>query len=148
MKKAKYLLVVLLLLLASTLYGKGQAPIDINYDVFESRAVVTLTFNADADNVNINISSVDNIDISTSKVVINDESFNKDDTREFDVEFTKKQGKSYIAIFVTGKFNGIKMYKIINIQIGKRTNSTKIEMMKQLKTNKKGKKVIIYDLKK
>ncbi len=163
MMNSKYLLITFLLILLTLPYahaaeysescnkkpemsykGKPQAPVEIEFDLFENEGVVTVKFSTESKDIHISVKAIDGAELISSSNIVNNESFLVNETEEFEIEFVKGEGQSYIAVFVSGLFNGRFMQKVKMVQVGKTSEPERNEKNSSVSKNSEGKKVIIF----
>lgn len=98
--------------------GKPTAPVAVKAELLERSAKVTVTFESDAEDVQISVSGVDGLVVSSPAVVLEQGKFTRGGAQAFEVEFAPGAGRSQLVVSVAGTFNGAKRARVAAFGIG------------------------------
>ncbi|WP_426750440.1 hypothetical protein [Myxococcus sp. Y35] len=96
---------------------KVAAPVQVDAKVGENQAHIVLRFDAPATDVQVNISGVDGLKVTSVPTPVTG-SFTEDSVSEFDVSFTPGAGRSLLVVTVTGVFRGTHLSKVSSFNVG------------------------------
>ncbi|MFP2932849.1 hypothetical protein ACLESO_48430 [Pyxidicoccus sp. 3LG] len=103
--------------------AKPSAPVKVDAKLGEDRALVTLRFDAPATDVQVNISGVDGLTVTSASTPVNGASFVASGEQRFDVAFTPGAGRSHLVVSVTGTFQGAHQSKVTSFAVGTPTEA-------------------------
>lgn len=98
--------------------GKPTAPVAVKAELRERSAKVTVTFEADAEDVQISVSGVDGLVVSSPAVALEQGKFTRGGAHALDVEFSPGAGRSQLVVSVSGTFTGAKRARVASFGIG------------------------------
>jgi hypothetical protein len=98
--------------------AKASAPVSVNAQLSEGRALVTVRFESPASNVRVKVYGVDGLVVKSAATPVDGASFVKDGATSFDVAFTPGPGRSHLAVAVTGSFVGGERSSVSTFAIG------------------------------
>lgn len=98
--------------------GKLQAPVGIAASVAASSAKVTVSFDADATGVTVDVRGVDGLQVTSTASPVVAGTFARGSTVAFDVAFAAPAGQSNLAVAVSGVFGGVRGAKIASFTVG------------------------------
>ncbi len=98
--------------------AKASAPVSVNAQLGEGRAQVTVRFESPASNVKVHIYGVDGLVVKSPATPVDGASFVKDAVSTFDVAFTPGEGRSHLAVAVTGSFPGGQRSSVATFAVG------------------------------
>jgi hypothetical protein len=104
-----------------TVQGKMTAPVEVQAQVGDRSARVTLDFQAPASNVQVNVHGVDGLVVTSAPTLLEDASFNRGDATSFDIAFTPGTGRSHLVVAVTGSFKGASLSRVASFAVGSPT---------------------------
>lgn len=98
--------------------GKPTAPVAVKAELLERSAKVTVSFESGAEDVQISVSGVDGLVVSSPAVVLERGQFPRGGAQAFQVEFAPGPGRSQLVVSVSGTFNGAKRARVAAFGIG------------------------------
>lgn len=117
---------------ASKKHGKLMAPVVINAQLAGNAASVTVRFNSAGKDLEINVSGVDGLHVTSTPLPVSGAEVVKGETTTFDVTFVPGTGQSHLVVAVTGKFNGATRSSVQSFAVGSPT----VEQQKPVGTTK------------
>jgi len=99
------------------LKGKPTAPVAVKAELAARSARVTLSFESDAQGVDVVASGVDGLVVEQGALVQKG-AFKRGDTRVFDVAFAPGAGRSQLVVSVSGTFNGGHRARVAAFTVG------------------------------
>ncbi len=107
---------------ATKQYRKAlSAPVAVNFQVGADAGKITLTFDAPASGVHVNVYGVDGLSVTSAPQPISGADFAKCDAPSFDVAYVAGQGRSHLVVAVTGNFKGSVRSSTFSHAIGTRS---------------------------
>ncbi len=113
--------------------GKMEAPVEVNVQMQESSAHITVRFDAPATGVRVNVHGVDGLVVTSQPTLADNVNFPQATTASYDVAFTRGAGRSHLVVSVSGEFKGAQRTRVASFAIGTPTdaqrssNATKAE---------------------
>jgi hypothetical protein len=100
------------------LKGKPTAPVAVTAQLSRGAARVQVTFEADAQQVEIAASGVDGLTVTGPAVLLEQGSFARGAQTTYDVPFTPGPGRSTLVVSVSGVFNGGSRARVAAFTVG------------------------------
>jgi hypothetical protein len=124
------------------LEGKPTAPVTIraDLDAAAGTARVTVQFDAAASDVEIAVRGLDGLVISSPAAPLTAAAVPAGEVRTLDVSFTPGEGRSLLAVAVTGRFGGARRAGVTTFAMGEPTASQKARPGKTL-TDAQGRRI-------
>lgn len=97
--------------------GKPTAPVAVKAELSSRSARVTVTFESDAEGVDVVASGVDGLVVEQGALV-KQGAFKRGETRSFDVSFAPGAGRSQLVVSVAGTFNGGQRARVASFTVG------------------------------
>jgi len=98
--------------------GKPHAPATATASLRPGAATVTVRFDSPASEVNIEVSGVDGLVVTSAASPVQGGRFARGQTATFDVAFTEGPGRSHLAVSVTGSFAGARRNRVQTFAVG------------------------------
>jgi len=98
--------------------GKPQAPVEIAGSVQSSSASLVITFKAAAEQVDVRVYGTDGLVVSGTETPVTGRSVKAGETLTLAVAYTAGQGKSNLAVNVSGEFHGNRRTRIASFTVG------------------------------
>ncbi len=86
--------------------GKPSAPVAVDAALSGGSARVTVRFDADAKDVDVEIHGAEGLQVTSVAQPVQRAKFARGEVTTFDVAFTPGVGRSYVVVSVSGKFPG------------------------------------------
>jgi hypothetical protein len=100
------------------LKGKPSAPMAVTAQLSRGAARVQVTFEADAQGVEIAATGVDGLSVDGPKVLLEQGSFARGAQATYEVAFTPGPGRSQLVVSVSGLFNGSSRTRVAAFGVG------------------------------
>lgn len=97
--------------------GKPTAPVAVKAELSPKMARLLITFEADAEGVDVVASGVDGLVVEKG-ALIEKGTFKRGETKTFDVAFTPGAGRSMLVVSVSGSFNGASRARVASFTVG------------------------------
>lgn len=107
----------------SNVHGKMAAPVEVNAQLEESSARVTVRFESPATGVRVNVHGVDGLVVTSQPTLAEGVNFPQATTASYDVTFTRGAGRSHLVVSVSGEFKGAQRTRVASFAIGTPTDS-------------------------
>ena len=91
---------------AAPVHGKARAPVSIDAQLSTGSARVTVRFDAEAKDVQVEVRGTDGLAVASAAAPVEKASFAPGEAVTFDVAFTPGPGRSHLSVAVSGKFRG------------------------------------------
>jgi hypothetical protein len=98
--------------------GKPTAPVAVTAQVSAGAAHVTVTFEADATDVQVSVYGNDGLVIEGEPVLTKGERFARGEGFGAMVPLEAPAGRSALVVTVTGRFNGVKRARVVSFRVG------------------------------
>lgn len=98
--------------------GKPTAPVEVNAELSEKSARLTVKFESDAKDVEVVVSGVDGLVIESEPRLVHEGVFVRGDSRSFEVKFTPGAARSMLVVSVSGSFNGAARARVASFTVG------------------------------
>jgi hypothetical protein len=98
--------------------GKPTAPVAVTAQLSDASAKVTVTFKADAKDVEVAVRGVDGLVVSGEATRVSGGAFASGESTTFEVAFQRPAGPAALAVSVSGTFNGAKRARVASIAVG------------------------------
>jgi len=98
--------------------AKASAPVAVDAQLGEGQARVTVRFDSPANDVKVNVYGLDGLVVKSAATPVDGSSFVKDAVSTFDVTFTPGTGRSYLAVAVSGSFQGGPRSRVSTFAVG------------------------------
>ncbi|MFY2564525.1 hypothetical protein ACN469_43465 [Corallococcus terminator] len=99
--------------------AKLSAPVEVDAQVDGDKATITLRFQGPADDVQVSLSGVDGLRVTSDTTPLRGARFEQATTRTLDVDFAPGDGRSHLVVTVSGTFRGAPMAKVATFSVGK-----------------------------
>jgi hypothetical protein len=104
-------------------HGKMQAPVEVNAQLEDASARVTVRFDAPATGVRVNVHGVDGLVVTSPPTLADGVNFPQATTASYDVAYTRGAGRSHLVVSVTGEFKGAQRTRVASFAIGTPTDA-------------------------
>lgn len=98
--------------------GKPTAPVAITAEVAERAARVTVTFEADATDVQVDVHGNDGLVVEGNLAPVQGQKFAKGEQATFSVSLTPPAGSASLVVSVAGRFGGAKRARVASFGVG------------------------------
>ncbi|MCP3097431.1 hypothetical protein LZ198_00935 [Myxococcus sp. K15C18031901] len=98
--------------------AKPAAPVGVSATLEDGKAHVKLRFDTSASDVQVDISGVDGLAVTSAATPVRGASFDKASTSEFDVAYNPGVGRSHLVVAIRGTFQGSYMTKVASFSTG------------------------------
>ena len=98
--------------------GKPAAPVAITAEVSGRAARVTVTFEADAADVQVGVHGNDGLVVEGNLSPVQGQKFAKGESTTFSVSLAPPEGRSSLVVSVAGSFNGLKRARTASFGVG------------------------------
>ncbi len=98
--------------------GKPTAPVEVKAELALKSARLTVTFEADAKEVELAVSGIDGLVVEGESRLVDHGEFKRGETRTFDVTFNPGPGRSMLVVSVSGSFNGASRARVASFTVG------------------------------
>ncbi|MEW6431342.1 MAG: hypothetical protein AB1730_07510 [Myxococcota bacterium] len=98
--------------------GKPTAPVAVTAQVSERAARVTVTFEADAKDVQVGVHGVDGLVVEGDLAPVKGQAFARGETASFTVALVPPQGRASLVVSVAGDFNGARRARVAAFSVG------------------------------
>lgn len=98
--------------------GKISAPVEVGASLAGDKATVTLRFQGPADDVQVDISGLDGLRVTSETTPMRGARFEQATTTTLDVDFTPGDGRSLLVVAISGTFRGAPMTKVATFSVG------------------------------
>ncbi len=98
--------------------GKPSAPVAVTATLEKNTAHVVVTFEGDAQNVELAVSGVDGLVVQGEALRLTKGAFKQGEAHAFDVAFTPGPGRSQLVVSVSGSFHGASRARVAAFAVG------------------------------
>lgn len=98
--------------------NKLSAPVEVGAKVAGDKATLTLRFQGPASDVQVNLSGVDGLRVTSDSTPLRGASFEQPTTTTLDVAFAPGDGRSHLVVTVSGNFRGAPLTKVASFSVG------------------------------
>jgi hypothetical protein len=99
--------------------GKPSAPVAVSGELTATSARLRVSFEADAQDVDIVVSGVDGLVVEGQGVLMKKGAFSHGESKDFDVKFSAPAaGRSQLVLSVSGSFHGASRARVASFTVG------------------------------
>lgn len=99
--------------------GKPSAPVAVSGELTATSARLRVSFEAEAQDVEIVVSGVDGLVVAGEPVLVKKGAFARGESKDFDVTFTAPPaGRSQLVLSVSGSFHGASRARVASFTVG------------------------------
>ncbi|MCP3168665.1 hypothetical protein [Myxococcus qinghaiensis] len=98
--------------------AKLSAPVEVGAKVAGDKATITLRFQGPASDVQVNLSGVDGLRVTSDSTPLRGARFEQPTTTTLDVDFAPGDGRSHLVVTVSGNFRGAPLTKVASFSVG------------------------------
>jgi hypothetical protein len=107
--------------------AKLSAPVDVGAKVSDTSATVSLRFQVPGEDVRVEVSGVDGLQVTSSTSPVTGVSVEKAAVTNLDVAFAPGAGRSHLVVTVSGIFQGVPLTKVASFAVGQPTEQQKAD---------------------
>ncbi|MCP3061369.1 hypothetical protein LXT21_21540 [Myxococcus sp. K38C18041901] len=107
--------------------AKLSAPVDVGAKVSDTTATVSLRFQVPGEDVRVEVSGADGLQVTSSPSPVTGVSVEKSALTNLDVAFTPGAGRSHLVVTVSGIFQGVPLTKVASFAVGQPTEQQKAQ---------------------
>lgn len=124
--------------------GKPRAPVTIAGSVQPAAAVLTLTFDADASDVQVQVYGTDGLQVRGPRGRMANGRFAAGQSTSLDVAYDAPgSGQSNLVVSVSGRFGGKPGTRVQSFSVGDPGPAGKAQQKGRISTNEKGERIVV-----
>lgn len=103
---------------AAPVAGKTAAPVTIEAHLLGGQARLTFRFAARSSGVDISVNGVDGLSVTSAPALVQNGTFERGATAEYVVDYRPGEGRSSLAVAVSGVFGGQPRARVVTFPVG------------------------------